>query len=252
MPKHLIAGNWKMNLDRHRAQALADSVASAVRPDRADLLLIPPYPYLEAVATALSDAPVALGAQDVSAHSEGAFTGEVSAQMLVDCGCSHVLVGHSERRNLHHESDQLVADKFAAALAAGLIPVLCVGETLAQRQSGQTETVVLAQLESVLNQVGIAGFSDAAVAYEPVWAIGTGETATPAQAQAVHALIRSRLQQADGTIGGQVQVLYGGSMKPDNAAELLACEDINGGLIGGASLQAESFLAIYQAALDGR
>lgn len=254
MPKALIAGNWKMNLDRQRAGALAEAVGKAARAansERADMLLIPPYPYLEVVAAALADAPVALGAQDVSAHAEGAYTGEVSGQMLADCGCSHVLVGHSERRSGHHESNQQVADKFAAALSAGLVPVLCVGETLDQRQAGQTEAVVLAQLDTVLDQVGIAGFADAVVAYEPVWAIGTGETATPAQAQAVHALIRSRLRQADGTIGGQVQVLYGGSMKPENAAELLACEDIDGGLIGGASLQAESFLAIYQAALDG-
>lgn len=249
MRKTLIAGNWKMNLDRARAVALAEAVvAGAGQVAAVQCLVIPPFPYLAAVADVVSGSAVALGAQDVSTQSEGAFTGEVSAAMLVDCGCSHVLVGHSERRSLHHENDQVVAEKFAAALAAGLQPVLCVGETLAERQCGQTESVVLRQLNAVLDRLGVSGFERAVVAYEPVWAIGTGETASPEQAQAVHALIRSRLQQADATIGGQVQVLYGGSMKPDNAADLLACEDIDGGLIGGAALQADSFLAIHKAA----
>lgn len=245
----LIAGNWKMYGSRERVGQLIADIRAQLDPNgRAELLVLPPFPYLGLVGSQLDGVPVDLGAQDVSAYSEGAYTGEVSAGMLADCGCSHVLVGHSERRTLHGESDELVAAKFIAAQAAGLKPVLCVGETLEERDQGRTEEVVQRQVGRVLQEAGIGAFSDAVLAYEPVWAIGTGRTASPVQAQAVHAVIRAQLAAEDATIAGQVRILYGGSVKPDNAAEILAREDIDGGLIGGASLQAESFMAIYRAA----
>ncbi len=245
----LIAGNWKMHGSRAGIGRLLTDIRAQIDPNgRAELLVVPPFPYLDLVASQLDGVPVAFGAQDVSAHAEGAYTGEVSAAMLADCGCTHVLVGHSERRTLHGESDESVAAKFMAAQAAGLCPVLCVGETLAERDQDRTEEVVQRQVGRVLKEAGIAAFSRAVVAYEPVWAIGTGRTASPVQAQAVHAVIRAQLQTEDATIGGQVRILYGGSVKPDNAAEILAREDIDGGLIGGASLQADSFMAIYRAA----
>jgi triosephosphate isomerase len=191
---------------------------------------------------------LAIGAQDVSEHAQGAFTGEVAASMLRDIGATHVLVGHSERRQYHGESSACVAAKFAQAQAAGLIPVLCVGETLEQRDAGATEAVVGEQLDAVVQHSGIAALATAVMAYEPVWAIGTGRTATPAQAQAVHAFIRDKLAAVDATIASSLRILYGGSVKPANAAELFAQADIDGGLIGGASLVAEDFLAICAAA----
>lgn len=244
----LIAGNWKMN---GREADIRDLLAGIVQrrgeAAGAELLVLPSYPYLTLVAGLLKDSGVAVGAQDLSPAEDGALTGDISAGMLIDCGCRYVLVGHSERRSIHGESDQQVADKFAAALGAGLRPVLCVGESLDERESDQTAAVVHRQLAAVLDKVGIAGFAEAVVAYEPVWAIGTGRSASPAQAQDVHRLIRSQLADENATIGGQVRILYGGSVKPDNAAELFACEDIDGGLIGGASLQAQSFMDIAAA-----
>ncbi len=245
----LIAGNWKMHGSQAFAESLSGAIAQSLKKPRAEIALIPPFPYLTAVAAAIRahQAPIDLGAQDVSAHAEGAHTGEVSGAMLSDCGCRFVLVGHSERRQDHGETSAQVAQKFLAAQQAGLIPIVCVGETLAERDAGQTDKVVLSQLEAVLEVAGVEAFEHAVVAYEPVWAIGTGKTATPAQAQAVHASIRARIGANSDTIAGQVRVIYGGSVKPDNALEILSCDDIDGGLIGGASLSAESFVEICQA-----
>ncbi len=211
-------------------------------------MVIPPFPYLSQAASLTENSQIVLGAQDVSAHDSGAYTGEVSAAMLADCGCRAVLVGHSERRTLHRESDELVAEKFQAAQRAGLKPVLCVGETLAEREAGETTQVVARQVAAVLKSAGIEAFRSAVVAYEPVWAIGTGRTATPEQAQEAHANIRAQLINEDATIGGLVQILYGGSVKPDNASEIFAQPDIDGGLIGGASLKIDSFVDICRAA----
>ena len=245
----LIAGNWKMNGDHSFAESLTAALARSLTRPVAEVALIPPFPYLATVALAIrsAGAPIAVGAQDVSAHAQGAHTGEVSGAMLSDCGCQYVLVGHSERRQDHGESNQRVAQKFLAAQQAGLVPIVCVGETLEAREAGQTDAVVLAQLDAVVETAGVAALEDAVIAYEPVWAIGTGKTATPEQAQAVHASIRARIRANSDTIAGQVRVIYGGSMKPENATELLSCEDIDGGLIGGASLSAESFLGICHA-----
>jgi triosephosphate isomerase len=195
----------------------------------------------------LADSKCALGAQNVCDQEAGAFTGEVSAAMLKQCGCRYALVGHSERRSLYLETDQLVAARFAMALASGLIPILCVGETLDEREQGITEAVVARQIDAVIDVSGIGGIAQAVIAYEPVWAIGTGKVATPDQAQEVHAFIRGKLAQLDVGVAEQVKILYGGSMNPSNAAELLSQDDIDGGLIGGASLKADDFLAIAQA-----
>ena len=246
--KTLIAGNWKMNGSWQMTTDLVQSLLDG-KPehDRLEMLVLPPFPYLTRAVEFCQGRSLMVGAQDLSSETGGAFTGDVSAAMLVDCGAAYVLVGHSERRELHGEEDAVVAAKFAAALEAGLIPILCVGEKLDEREAGLADAVIHRQLQAVLDKVGIQGFARAVVAYEPVWAIGTGKTATPDQAQQIHALIRSRLNEDDATIGGQIQILYGGSMKPQNAAELLACEDIDGGLIGGAALKSEDFLAIAQA-----
>lgn len=215
----------------------------------AEVLVCPAFVYLQAAASRIGDARVSLGAQDVCEHSgEGAYTGEVSADMLRDAGCTHVIVGHSERRALFGESDDKVAEKFAAARAAGLIPVLCVGETLDEREAGATEAVVSRQLGAVVEHAGIEALADAVLAYEPVWAIGTGRTASPEQAQQVHAYIREQLAARDAKIAGSLRILYGGSVKPGNAAEIFAMPDVDGGLIGGASLKAEDFLQIVAAA----
>jgi triosephosphate isomerase (TIM) len=249
MRTKLIAGNWKMNGNKPMVRELIAGILARLDADQdAEVLVLPPFPYLSLVRSLTENTPVHLGGQDLSAHTAGAYTGEVAGEMLSDFGCGHVLVGHSERRSLHGESDELVAAKFVAAQRAGLQPILCVGESLAEREAGQTEAVVSRQLAAVLEMAGIAAFARAAVAYEPVWAIGTGQTATPMQAQAVHAVIRAQLAADNDTIAGRVRILYGGSVKPDNAADLFAREDIDGGLIGGASLSAESFMAIYQAA----
>ena len=212
------------------------------------LLVCPPFPYLATVASQLEGSPVTLGAQNVSEHEKGAFTGEVAPAMLRDVGCKYVIIGHSERRSLYGETSTQVAAKFVAAQSAGLTPILCVGETLEEREAGTTEAVIDEQLDAALDAVGINGFGAAVIAYEPVWAIGTGMTATPEQAQEVHAHIRERLAAQSESIAAGVQILYGGSMKGDNAAGLLGQPDIDGGLIGGASLKAADFLAIADAA----
>lgn len=249
MRTKLIAGNWKMHGNKPEIRSLIGGILARLDPNRsAEVMVLPPYPYLPLVDSLTDATPVMLGAQDLSAHASGAYTGEVSGAMLADWNCSHVLVGHSERRALHDESSELVARKFVAAQDAGLQPILCVGETLEEREAGRSREVVGEQLAAVIAAAGIQAFSRAVVAYEPVWAIGTGQTASPEQAQEVHAAIRAQFAAEDATIAGRVRILYGGSVKPDNAADLFACEDIDGGLIGGASLQAESFMAIYQSA----
>jgi triosephosphate isomerase (TIM) len=211
---------------------------------RAEIMVCPPFPYLMETARLLKDSGVALGAQSVCAEAQGAFTGEVSAAMLKDVGCRYVLVGHSERRQLYGESDALVARKFMAAQSQGLLPVLCVGETLDEREADRTTEVVTRQLEAVLAVCGVQALARAVIAYEPVWAIGTGRTASPEQAQTVHAVIRAKVTERDATIGGSVRVLYGGSVKASNAQELFAMPDIDGGLVGGASLKADEFARI--------
>ena len=214
---------------------------------KADLAVFPPFPYLSLAESMLSGSHIHWGGQTLNPNAKGAHTGETSGGMLTDMGCRFVLVGHSERRAIYGESDQDIAVRFKAALDAGLEPVLCVGETLEEREAGQTEAVVARQLDAVLDHVGINAFEKSIVAYEPVWAIGTGLTATPEQAQAVHAFIRDKFTTLNGIIADQLRILYGGSVKGSNAAELFAQSDIDGGLVGGASLTAEDFLAIYSA-----
>ncbi len=215
-----------------------------------EIAVCPPFVYLGMVAELVRHTPVRLGGQDCSVHDSGAYTGEIAASMLRDVGCRYVIVGHSERRHYHGESDELVARKFARALEYGLVPILCVGETLAEREAGQTEAVVGRQLAAVLTASTAAAFQQAVIAYEPVWAIGTGRNATPEQAQAVHAFIRGQVQQGDAAASRAVSILYGGSVKGSNAAELLAQPDIDGGLVGGASLNAAEFLTICRAAVS--
>jgi triosephosphate isomerase (TIM) len=248
MRKKLVAGNWKMHGSRTMAAALVDEIAAA-KPASIDVAVFPPFPYLAGLAAKYGDSGLGVGAQDLSEHEgQGAYTGEVSGAMLVDAGARWVLVGHSERRQYHREDDELVARKFAAARAAGLTPILCVGETLQQREGDATEAVIARQLQAVLRGSGIASFDTAVIAYEPVWAIGTGHTATPEQVRQVHGFIRSQLQSEDATLSRLTRLLYGGSVKAANAAELFAQADVDGGLIGGASLTAPDFLAICTAA----
>ena len=254
--RRIVAGNWKMHGDRASMGEFTAELAAAMRDAQGDLpevVVFPPFPYLRSVAgrPAASGhahgAAIGLGAQDVSDHEHGAHTGEVSAAMLVDCGCSHVLVGHSERRAAFGESDEFVARKFRQAARRGLIPVLCVGETLPERNSGRTAEVVLKQLGAVLDLCGANGFREAVLAYEPVWAIGTGHTATPEQAQQVHSVLRAEIASADAKIAAGLRILYGGSVNGDNAAPLFAQPDIDGGLVGGASLDAKEFWRIITA-----
>lgn len=250
MRTRLVAGNWKMNgrLNANTGLLTSLQLAAANAQWACQVSVCVPYPYLTQARAILGNSSVTWGAQDVSEHDSGAYTGEVSAEMLRDFHCTHVLVGHSERRALYGESDQVVAAKFAAALKADLVPILCVGETLEEREAGVTGEVVTRQLDAVLARSGVAALGKAVVAYEPVWAIGTGKTASPQQAQEVHALIRKRVATEDGAIAGGLRILYGGSVKAGNAAELFAMPDIDGGLIGGASLVAADFIAICAAA----
>ncbi|HEX7079580.1 MAG TPA: triose-phosphate isomerase [Gammaproteobacteria bacterium] len=246
----LVAGNWKMNGSLEASGALVAALRDGIGEGRgARMLLCPPYPYLKSVADWLRGTDILLGAQDVSTRiGSGAFTGEVAGAMLADVGAQYAIVGHSERRTLFGDTDEVVALKFQAAQTAGLVPILCVGETLEERESGRTEAVVERQIGAVLGAAGVAAFANAAVAYEPVWAIGTGRTATPAQAQEVHARIRAMIAAQDGTIAAGLPILYGGSVKGANAAELFAMDDVDGGLVGGASLEASEFLSIFRAA----
>jgi triosephosphate isomerase len=245
MRKKLVVGNWKMYGSRPANAELLAGIMAA-RPFAADVAVCVPFPFLGETAATLAATELRWGAQDCSAHAEGAYTGEVSAGMLAEFGCRYAIVGHSERRAQHAESDGLVAQKAQAALARGVTPIVCVGETLAQRESGETEAVVKRQLSAVIHQLAHCA-AEIVVAYEPVWAIGTGRNATPEQAQAVHAVLRAQLHAATGQ-GPSMRLLYGGSVKPDNAVALFAMADIDGGLIGGASLKAADFVAICRAA----
>ncbi len=250
MRQPLVAGNWKLNGSNASIEALLNAIIEgSTALDKVAVAVCAPYVYLPGVNDLLQRhlSSIRLGAQDVSEHSAGAYTGEVSAAMLQEFGCSYVLVGHSERRALFGEHDADSANKFAAARRQGLTPILCVGETLAEREQGATEAVVARQLDAVITLTGVVSLADAVIAYEPVWAIGTGKTASPQQAQDVHAFIRSKLAEADTAVANGVQILYGGSVKGANAAELFAMADIDGGLIGGASLDAQDFLAICEA-----
>jgi len=243
MRRLLVAGNWKMNCSK---TMLNDLLASIVKnaPQQTDIVVFPPAPYLMAVADKLQDSSVRLGGQNLSPFFDGAYTGEVSADMLVDCGCEAVLVGHSERRSLYAETDIDVLAKTEAALAAGLMPFVCIGETLVEREANQTEAVIEKQINALLNNLSVQQLAKCVFAYEPVWAIGTGKTASPEQAQQVHAFIRGLLAMKDADLALGSHILYGGSVKADNAKELFAQQDIDGGLVGGASLKAEEFLGI--------
>ncbi len=249
MRQPLVAGNWKSNGSlASTRELLAGIKAGIAEVTRAEVAVCPPYILIPEAQAQLNGSPIAWGGQNLSAETGGAFTGEISASMLLDFGCKYVLVGHSERRTLYGEDNALVAKKFAVAREAGLIPLLCVGETLEERQQGVTERIVGDQLAAVIDREGVAALGDAVVAYEPVWAIGTGMTASPEQAQAVHAFIRAQVAQHDTATAEGLRILYGGSMKPGNAEELMAQSDIDGGLVGGAALKADEFLAICKAA----
>lgn len=249
MRRKLVLGNWKMNGSRSDAHSWASAAAAlATDTSNVDVGVIPPYVFLDVARAAIGASPAWLGAQNVATHDNGAYTGEVSAPMLAECGVRVVLVGHSERRHVFGESSAQVAQKFLRVQAAGLTPVLCLGETLEERERGDTQQVVLSQLQAVIDAAGIASLASCVLAYEPVWAIGTGRTASPAQAQEVHALIRSAIAKHDAMLPSLVRILYGGSVKGSNAAELFAQSDVDGGLIGGASLVPAEFDAICRAA----
>lgn len=248
MRQSLVVANWKMNGSTQSVQSLLDSFKQGIATvQHTQVAVCPPFVYLQHVSESLTGTAIAWGAQNVSHQAPGAFTGEIATNMLTDFNCRYVIVGHSERRALYGESDELVAKKFAVAQAVGIIPILCVGELLEEREANKTEVVVGRQLEAVLQLQGVNALQNAVIAYEPVWAIGTGKTATPQQAQDVHAFIRGRIAQENAEVAKAVQILYGGSVKADNAAELFAMSDIDGGLIGGASLKADEFLAICRA-----
>lgn len=247
----LIAGNWKMHGSTSQVKTLVEGIRTGAKNYSAiEISVLPPFVYLHEVHDLLKSSSIKLGAQNLYTGAQGAFTGEVSGPMLKDLGCEYVLVGHSERRSIFNEDLLIVAAKFQAAIDAGLKPILCIGETRAEREADKTEAIIRDQLNSVIDFIGIDAFKTAVIAYEPVWAIGTGLTATPEQAQAVHAFIREILAKNNVELAKTIRILYGGSMKPDNAASLLAKPDIDGGLIGGASLDASSFLTICAAASE--
>ena len=248
MRRRIVAGNWKLHGDRQFAFDLLDTVIASRAPAGVERIILPPLPYLGELIERYGARGLDFGAQDVSANEKGAYTGEVCAAMLKDVGARYGLVGHSERRQHHGESSELIARKFFAAQGAGLTPILCIGETLSEREDGQTQWRLQEQLAPLLARGGAAAFDGAIVAYEPVWAIGTGQTASPEQAQAVHAFIRGEIAAHDARIAGSLPILYGGSVKADNAAALFTQPDVDGGLIGGASLVATDFLAIADAA----
>ena len=249
MRRPIVAGNWKMHGSRSETARLTeDLLAGCPESPEAACVICPPFVYLYEAWRLLRDSAFSLGAQDVCADTHGAFTGEISAAMLKDVGCGYVIVGHSERRLLYRENDQLVARIFATAHARSLVPILCVGEQLADREAGRTREVIARQLDAVLELSGAGALAEGVIAYEPVWAIGTGRNATPDQAQEVHAFIRARIGERDAKIAAATRILYGGSVKAGNAAELFAMPDVDGGLIGGASLKADEFLAILGAA----
>lgn len=247
----LIAANWKMNgsrqLVRSMLTALADSNEAL---HQIEIAIFPPYPYLDQAGTLLKNSPIHLGAQNLCTEATGAFTGEISGSMLREFNCRYVLVGHSERRQYYYETDEIIAEKFMRAQHEKLIPILCVGETLAEKERGITETVVVAQLNEILEKLGPTAFNHAIIAYEPIWAIGTGLTATPTETQNIHRFIRSFLAETEKDIANSLQILYGGSVKADNIADLLAMPDIDGALVGGASLKEDEFLKMLQLAAE--
>lgn len=248
MRQILVAGNWKLNGTKGSIQTLVKGIADGMSGvDGKAVAVCPPYVYIPMVADLVAGTDIGLGSQDVADQETGAYTGEVSAAMLKEVGCEYAIVGHSERRSLYGEQDGDTATKFAAARKEGLTPILCLGELLEERESGDTENVVARQLDAVIELEGVGALADAVIAYEPVWAIGTGKTASPEQAQEVHAFIRNKIAELDADVAAKVQILYGGSVNGDNAAELFAMDDIDGGLIGGASLTSEAFLAICTA-----
>jgi triosephosphate isomerase len=248
MRQKLIAGNWKMHGSLAENQTRLTQLVSGLKSTEAQVAVSAPAPYLSQCKSVLGASGIQWGSQNVSEYKQGAYTGEISCSMLQDFGCSFALVGHSERRELFAETDQQVADKFSAIIEAGLVPVLCVGETLGHRESGLTEQVIAEQILTVLNMVGIQGFRNAVIAYEPIWAIGTGKTASPEQAQEVHKAIRVQLNELDSEIAQKIQILYGGSVKPNNAAAIFAQADVDGALVGGAALNAQDFIEICNAA----
>lgn len=247
MRRTLIAGNWKMNGSLAANANLLAEIKLGLNTQNCDVLVCVPTVYLAQCGEILEGSSVIFGAQDVSVHDSGAYTGEISAVMLADLACRYVIVGHSERRAYHHESNELIAKKTAQALKSGICPIVCVGETLEQRELGQTTEILTAQLQAVLELLDVVALGRIVIAYEPVWAIGTGKTATPQMAQDVHAMLRRQLADRDVDAAAKVRILYGGSMKPENAKELLAMEDIDGGLIGGAALKSKDFLSIVAA-----
>lgn len=249
MRTNIVIGNWKMNGDRVSNIKLLDRLEKGLSVQRSCAVVVcPPFPFLQQVAGWLLSQKVKIGAQNVSAHNYGAHTGEICAQMLTELGCSYVLLGHSERRTNNGESDSDIAKKFAAAIESGLTPVLCVGETLEEKNADLTQSIVAGQISSVIDQLGIAAFQQAIIAYEPIWAIGTGETATPEQAQAVHRVIRKLICSDDPALADKISILYGGSVKASNAEALFNQPDIDGALVGGASLDADQFINICHAA----
>ena len=245
MRRSLIMGNWKMNGSRESAKALTEAIVAGIKNDNADIAVCAPFVFLSDLQNLTAGSALAVGAQNVADQESGAYTGEVSAAMLKEFGCKYALVGHSERRTYYGDTDESVAARFCEAQKQGVIPVLCIGETLEEREKGETFNVVNTQLDAVIAKAGVEALANAVIAYEPVWAIGTGVTATDEQAQEVHKAIRERIAEQNPSIAENMQILYGGSMKPDNAKGLLSMPDIDGGLIGGASLAAQSFLDIY-------
>ena len=247
MRKTIVAGNWKMNASKDSVESLVTDILSGASDVSTEVIVCAPFPYLSQVEALIEGSNLMLGAQNLNVNVSGAFTGEVSAEMIKDFGANHVIVGHSERRSLYGETSEIVAEKTKAAINSGLTPILCLGESFDQRESGKTESVVSEQLNKVIKMVGIEAFNNIIIAYEPVWAIGTGMTATPEQAQAVHKFIRDLLASSSKDIADKAAILYGGSMNAGNAVELISCADIDGGLIGGAALKAEDFLQICKA-----
>ena len=247
MRQPMVAGNWKMNGSSSSVSELIDGIKAGVGAANAEVVVCPPFVYIPAVAAAIAGSDIHLGAQNMCDQDSGAFTGEIAGPMLKDVGCEYVIIGHSERRAIYGESDEGTAAKYAAVLKNGLKPIFCIGETLEEREQGITEQVVARQIDAILDGSGVASLANAVLAYEPVWAIGTGKTATPEQAQEVHAFIRGKIAEKDAGIAEGLRILYGGSMNPGNAAELRSQPDIDGGLIGGASLKADDFLAICTA-----
>ena len=249
MRQPLVAGNWKLNGSKESTKQLIEGIMGGMADvNAAEVCVCPPAIYIQQVAELLKGTDIAYGTQNVCDQESGAYTGEISSGMLKDFGCKYAIIGHSERRAIYGETDALIAQRFIAAVNGGVIPILCIGELLEEREAGETENVVAKQIDAVIDAAGIDTFASAVIAYEPVWAIGTGKTATPDQAQEVHAFIRQRLAGHNADVAEKIQILYGGSVKPDNAEEIFAKPDIDGGLIGGASLDADSFLAICRAA----